>query len=156
MTVAKEISKYNNYVFTNVTIDGVCIGQYTPLGTTSIYRAIANLHTTITTTAPATPFPAYCVFNSRSLATVSNSGDSSAFRAHVVTVRRISRNCTHSADLGSSLYSYSLRVDPEKNASNNPSTVMGGCLAIAWISCPRERVYRAVTQKQPFVYPPIA
>jgi hypothetical protein len=39
-------------------------------------------------------FPAYSVFNSRSLATGSNGGDSSASRAHVVTVWRISRNWT--------------------------------------------------------------
>jgi hypothetical protein len=34
------------------------------------------------------------VFTSRSLAKASNSGDSSASRAHVVTIRRISRNWT--------------------------------------------------------------
>jgi hypothetical protein len=33
------------------------------------------------------------VFTSRSLETVSNNGDSSASRAHVVTVQRIRRNC---------------------------------------------------------------
>jgi hypothetical protein len=43
---------------------------------------------------PLSHFPASCVFNSRSLTTASNSGDSSASRAHVVTVRRISRNWT--------------------------------------------------------------
>jgi hypothetical protein len=36
---------------------------------------------------PLSPFPTCCVFNSRSLATASNSGDSSAFRAHVVARR---------------------------------------------------------------------
>jgi hypothetical protein len=39
-------------------------------------------------------FPACCVFNSGSLATASNSEDSSAFRDHVVTVWRISDNWT--------------------------------------------------------------
>jgi hypothetical protein len=39
-------------------------------------------------------FPACYVFNNRSLATASNSGDFSAFRTHGVSVRRISRNWT--------------------------------------------------------------
>jgi hypothetical protein len=53
---------------------------YTPLGTTGSYRAIANLHTLQFTTAPAKPFPACCVLTSRSLATASNRGHSSASR----------------------------------------------------------------------------
>jgi hypothetical protein len=79
--------------FRCVTIDGVWIGEldllthlYTPLGTTSMYGAIANLHTSQITTAPAKPFPACCDSNSRSLATACNSGDSSASRTHVDTV----------------------------------------------------------------------
>jgi hypothetical protein len=43
---------------------------------------------------PISPSPACCVFNSRFLATVANSGHSSASRAHVVTLRRISRDWT--------------------------------------------------------------
>jgi hypothetical protein len=39
-------------------------------------------------------FPACCVFNSRSLATDSNIGDSATSSAHIVTLRRISRNWT--------------------------------------------------------------
>jgi hypothetical protein len=80
-------------------MDGVWIGGldllthlYTPLGTTSNYSATANLHNSQITTAPTKPFPACCVFNSRSLASGSNSGDFSVSRAHVITVRRISRN----------------------------------------------------------------
>jgi hypothetical protein len=65
---------------------------YTPLGTTSDYRAIANFHILKITITPAAPFPVCCVFNSRSIATASNNGDSSASRAHVVIVRRKSRN----------------------------------------------------------------
>jgi hypothetical protein len=83
---------------------GVWIGEldlltqlYTPHETTSNYIAIANLHTLQITTEPAKPFLACCVFNSRFIATASNSGNSSAFRAHVVTVRRISRNWTQPA-----------------------------------------------------------
>jgi hypothetical protein len=64
--------------------------------------------------------PACCIFNSLSLAAVSNSGDSSASQAHVVTIRRISRNITQSAGMGSSLYS--LGADQTENtASNSPS-----------------------------------
>jgi hypothetical protein len=51
---------------------------YTRLGTTSNYSAADNLHNSQTTTAHAKPFPACCVFTSRSLATASNSGNSSA------------------------------------------------------------------------------
>jgi hypothetical protein len=57
------------------------------------YSAIANLPNLQITTAPLGLFPASCVFNSRSLAKASNCGDYSSSRAHVVTVRRISRNC---------------------------------------------------------------
>jgi hypothetical protein len=41
---------------------------------------------------PLIHFPAYCVFNNCFLATLSNNGDSSASHAHVITVRRLSRN----------------------------------------------------------------
>jgi hypothetical protein len=59
-----------------------------------INSAIANLHTLQNTTTPAKPFPACCVFNSRSLATDSDSGDFSASRGYVITARRISHNWT--------------------------------------------------------------
>jgi hypothetical protein len=54
-----------------VTIDGVWIGEWIswPLGTTSNYSAIANLHNSQITTAPAKLFPACYVFNSCFLAT---------------------------------------------------------------------------------------
>jgi hypothetical protein len=51
---------------------------YPPLRTTSNYSAIADLHTLQITTESTKHFPAYCVFTSRSLATASNSEDSSA------------------------------------------------------------------------------
>jgi hypothetical protein len=50
---------------------------YTQLGNTSHYSATANLHNSQITTAPAKPFPVCYVFTSRSLATASNSGNSS-------------------------------------------------------------------------------
>jgi hypothetical protein len=45
---------------------------YTQLGTTSIYSAIATLHTLQITTTHAKSFPACYVFTSRSLVTASN------------------------------------------------------------------------------------
>jgi hypothetical protein len=67
---------------------------YTPLGTTSNYSAITDLHTPQFITARTKSFPAYCVSNSRSLATASSSGDSSASHTYVITVWRISLNWT--------------------------------------------------------------
>jgi hypothetical protein len=55
---------------------------YTRLVTTSNYSATAN-HNSQITPAPAKPFSACCVFTSSSLATASNSGDSSASCAQV-------------------------------------------------------------------------
>jgi hypothetical protein len=60
---------------------------YTPVGTTSNSSAISNLHTLQFTTAPVKPFPACCVLTSRFLVKASNSGNSSASRAHVVPCR---------------------------------------------------------------------
>jgi hypothetical protein len=51
---------------------------YTPLRTTGSYSTTTNLHTLQFTTAPTKLFPACHVFTSRSLATASSSGDSSA------------------------------------------------------------------------------
>jgi hypothetical protein len=73
-------------------VNGSIDHLYTPLGTKNNYLAIADIHTLQITTACVKPFPSFCVFNSHSLATASNSGDSSASRAQVATVRRISRN----------------------------------------------------------------
>jgi hypothetical protein len=53
-------------------------------GTTSNYGATANLHNSQITRAPAKPFSVCCVFTVRSLATASNSRDSSASRAQVL------------------------------------------------------------------------
>jgi hypothetical protein len=51
----------------------------------SNYSATANLLNSQITTAPAKSFPACCVFTSLSLETASNSGDSSASRAQVLS-----------------------------------------------------------------------
>jgi hypothetical protein len=66
---------------------------YTLPKTTSNYSAMANLHNSQFTTAHAKSFPACCVFTSRSLATASNSGDSLAFRPHVVSSLILVQNC---------------------------------------------------------------
>jgi hypothetical protein len=67
---------------------------YTQLGTTSNYSATANLHTLQITTAIAKPFPACCIFTSRSLTTASNSGDSSASRSQVLSSQAPVQNST--------------------------------------------------------------
>jgi hypothetical protein len=51
---------------------------------------------------PLSPFPACCVFSSRSLAAASNSGNSSASRTLVVTVRRISRQLNSKVNFSAS------------------------------------------------------
>jgi hypothetical protein len=65
---------------------------YIPLVSTSSYSATANLHNSQFITAPSKPFLAF-VFTSRSLATASNSGDSSASHAHVVPSPTLLQNC---------------------------------------------------------------
>jgi hypothetical protein len=65
---------------------------YTPLETASNYTGIADLHTLQIITAPATPFSSL-----PHLQHSYTSGDSSAPRAHVFTIRRISLNSTQPA-----------------------------------------------------------
>jgi hypothetical protein len=61
-----------------------------------------------------------------------------------------------SAGLGSSIYR--LAADPTENTASNSSSiaVIGGCLAIARISVPRERVYRAAAKQRIFLLPIVA
>jgi hypothetical protein len=59
---------------------------------TSNYSATANLHNSQITTEHFKPFPACCVFTSRSLATAANSGDSSASRAHFLYSQPLLQN----------------------------------------------------------------
>jgi hypothetical protein len=107
-----------------------------------------SLISTLYKSLHAKSFPACCVSNIRSLATVSNSGDSAASRAHVVIGEYPATELTQSA------------CGPRYIASGWPQqylyVVVGGCLAIVRLSFPRERVYRAVAQKRTFVYSPIA
>jgi hypothetical protein len=69
------------------TIDGVRIGELDLLTTYTYHSELQVITAPMPskiTTAPAKPFPACCVFNSRSLATDTKSGDSSASRAQVL------------------------------------------------------------------------
>jgi hypothetical protein len=75
-------------------VNGFIYHLFTRLGATSNYNAIADLHTLQIPTATAKPFPACCVFTSRSLVTASNSGDYSASRAQVLSLQTPIRNST--------------------------------------------------------------
>jgi hypothetical protein len=151
--------KYS-HVYRGASIDGVWIGELDLLTTCTHHSELQvitalSLISTLYKSLHAKSSSVCSVYNKSSLATASNSGNSSASRSHVVTVRGKSCNWTQSASLGYSLYR--LGADLTGNtASNIPSVVTGGCLPIARLSFPRERVYRAVVQKRSFVYSPIA
>jgi hypothetical protein len=70
---------------------------YTQLGIRSNYSATADLHNSQIGTAPAKSFPAYCVFTSHTLATASNSGDSSVSHAQVLSEWQLPSNCHFSS-----------------------------------------------------------
>jgi hypothetical protein len=120
-----------------VIIDGGWIGEwiYGPL--TSILHD-SNLHNSPITTAPAKPFPACCVFTSRSLATASNSVDSSASRAQVLSSRSPVQNWL-SSNFVPCLYH--LGTD---HIENTALLLLRSCLLL------QERIYRAVAQKRPW------
>jgi hypothetical protein len=63
-------------------------------GTASNYSATATPYKSQTTTAPTRPFAGCCVFISRSLATASNNGDSSASSAQVPSSKPPVQNST--------------------------------------------------------------
>jgi hypothetical protein len=65
-------------------VNGFIDNLYTRLVSTSTYSATANLHNSQIATTFTKPFPACCVI-SRSLATASNSVDSSASRAQALS-----------------------------------------------------------------------
>jgi hypothetical protein len=78
------------------------------LGATSSYSATASNQNSQITTAPAKSFPACCVFTSRSLATASNSRDSSASSTHVIPSPTLIQNCLRAipwTEQGRSLFS---------------------------------------------------
>jgi hypothetical protein len=63
------------------------------LRTTSNYSASTNLHNSQITTAPVKPFPACCVFINCSLSMASNSRDSSASYAQVLSSQILVQKC---------------------------------------------------------------
>jgi hypothetical protein len=69
---------------------------HTPFRTTKIYNPVANLHNPQITTAPAKSFPAFFVFTSNSLTTTSNTEDSSASRAQILSKKPPMQNCLNS------------------------------------------------------------
>jgi hypothetical protein len=110
---------------------------YTRLGTTSNYSAIAYLHTLQITPATAKPFPACCVFISRSLATASNSGDSSASRAQVLSSRAELNSQVTTARLAaishqppSLLFTDWLSTNP---LSSLPTELQGHLISTNWV-----------------------
>jgi hypothetical protein len=101
-----------------VTVDGVWIGRtgfidHSKLQVNTPLLLISTFYKS--PQHPQSLFPACCV-NSRSVATASNRGNSSASRAHIVTLRQISHNRNLAAGLGSSLYS--LGADPTENIAS--------------------------------------
>jgi hypothetical protein len=67
--------------------------DHTRLETTRNYSTTANPHNSQITRASVKPFLAYCVFTSLFLATISNSGDSLASRAQVLSSQPSVGNC---------------------------------------------------------------
>jgi hypothetical protein len=108
---------------------------YRWLRTTSSYSAFANLHKSQITTAPAKPFPACGVFTSHSLATASNSGDSSASCPQIFSSQPPVPNWTRF----SSCPGY-----------NNPTwtTQKTPLFPTVTLLLQRECVYRGIAQKQ--------
>jgi hypothetical protein len=110
--------------------DGVWIGELDLLTTcthhTELQVITALFLISLLYKSQHTKRPLACsVSNSCSLAMASNSGDSSASHAHIVTVRWIFRNWTHSAGLGFLLYS----LGP-KQEKTLPPTVF---LLLLWV-----------------------
>jgi hypothetical protein len=87
------------------------LGLLLPLGTTSNYSTIANLHTLQFTTAPAKPFLACYVITSHSLLVDSNGGESSVSCCQVLPLLNVIQNCLPaitSTELDCHLFSASL------------------------------------------------
>jgi hypothetical protein len=92
-----------------VTIDVVWIGELDLL----ITCTHSSEPQVITDPLLISTLPACCLFTSRSLVMASNSGDSSAFRSHIVTFRRISPaelSSTVNSTFATSLLSFSCRA----------------------------------------------
>jgi hypothetical protein len=109
-------------------VNGFMDHLYTRLETTINYIAIANLHTLKLPQYPLSIFPPCCVFISRSLATTSNSGDSSASSAQVSSSQPPMQNCisTNSLPLSTKWARVRVRVRiPLRLASYRQSVRLG-------------------------------
>jgi hypothetical protein len=128
-------------------VNGYIDHLYTRLGTTSNYNATAKLHNSQMTTAPFKSFPACCIFTSRFLVTASNSGNSSASRAQVLSERRLPSNCLsfprkfpyRTNSVASVVFLITLCTDRVENTVSN-STAIIACLSVA-----AGKFYRVVT-----------
>jgi hypothetical protein len=135
-------------------VNGYTEHLYTRLEITSNYNAPANLHTLQFTVANIKPSQACSVFTNRSLAKASNSGDFSSSRAHVVTVRQISRN--------SQLYSTQLSIAPliiprhELHRKHPVSIVTDQLLHIKTLQPSNGNVFTEPLPRNALVYPPIS
>jgi hypothetical protein len=139
--------------------------MYTPLETTSNYSATAYLHNSQITTGPAKLFVAYYIFTIRSLATASNSRDSSSSGAqifpsptlvqnflpaissteldrHLFSPSLTELNCTQHSTLSvifaASMGSslYSLGADPTENTVSNNSSIVACVFVVAGTCLP--------------------
>jgi hypothetical protein len=100
------------------------------------YSSNANLHILQITTAPAKPFPARCVFTSHSLATASNSGDSSTSRTQDLSSRPSLQN-------SSGLIAPTALVITSRH---EPHTKLFYCCIC--VHYRREHVYQDISQKR--------
>jgi hypothetical protein len=117
---------------------------YTRLGTTSNYSPTANFHNSQITTAPTKTFLACCVFTSHCLATTSNSGESTASGAHVISSPTHIQNCLPATSSGTRLTLFiTFRHEPYRKHRFNCYSPTVPRLLLGY-SLPRERVYPAV------------
>jgi hypothetical protein len=124
-----------------VTIEGVLIGELDLLTTCTHHSELKVITALSLISTPINHytlslFPACCVSKSRSLATASNSGNSSCSKAHIGTVWRISRNWTlfFTAGLSTNLITIScrakLKFQPQTDNLQLNSLSRPGVLAI--------------------------
>jgi hypothetical protein len=106
-------------------VNGFIDHLYTALRTTSNYSIIANLHILQITTAPAKPFPV-CFVISHSLATASNSGDSSASCAQVLSSQPSMQNSTLNQQLTTAML--------EASSHQSPNLLFSGRLSTNWVT----------------------
>jgi hypothetical protein len=126
--LAHPCTYIHRYILTTYTCNPVSTCNYT---------STANLHNSQITTAPAKPFPALFVFTSRSLATTSNTRDTSVSRAQDLSSQIPVQNC-----LSSNLVPCLSQHGPHRKHNSSIVQLLCPCLLL-W-----ERVYGAVARKR--------